>query len=175
MKFKLPSDTKELLKNPNETLDNVIKMVIQWDTQSMSYQEDNGIQQRDHKQKTLTIMCKMLCLPLQNNTGMDEVCPYCKKPHHKRRTMLAEKIWRRPQGQGQDINTDFEENLQSSRRDPTARRTQTSSRKVMRSTLHTFQGMTIGGNRIENLMDTDRYHQGEKQKQRKCICEATTS
>ena len=60
MKFKLPSDTKELLKNPNETFDNVIKMLLQWDTQSMSYQEDNGIQQRDHKQKTLTIMCKML-------------------------------------------------------------------------------------------------------------------
>ena len=64
MKFKLPSDTKELLKNPNETLDNVIKMVTQWDTQSMSYQEDNGIQQRDYQQKTLT-MCKMLGPPLQ--------------------------------------------------------------------------------------------------------------
>ena len=34
MKFKLPSDTKELLKNPNETLDNVIKMVTQLDTQA---------------------------------------------------------------------------------------------------------------------------------------------
>jgi hypothetical protein len=84
MKFKLPSDTKELLKNPNETLDNVIKMVTEWDTQSMSYQEDNGIQQRDHTQKSLTIMCKMLDLPLQDDTSTDETCSYCKKPHHTR-------------------------------------------------------------------------------------------
>ncbi len=32
----------------------------------------------------------------------------------------------------------------------------------MRTTLHTLQGMTIGGNRIKKLMDTDRYHQGER-------------
>ena len=49
MKFKLPSDTKELLKNPNETLDNVIKMVTQWDTQNMSYRQEKGIHQQDYK------------------------------------------------------------------------------------------------------------------------------
>jgi hypothetical protein len=57
MKFKLPSDTKELLKNPNETLDNVIKTVTQWDTQSMSYRQEKGIHQQKHtdvnKQMTL--------------------------------------------------------------------------------------------------------------------------
>ncbi len=79
MKFKLPSDTKELLKNPNETLDNVIKMVTQWDTQRMSYRQEKGIQGQDYKQKTLTIMCNMLDLPLQNDTSTDEECPYYRK------------------------------------------------------------------------------------------------
>ena len=88
MKFKLPSDTKELLKIPNETLDNVIKMVAQWDTQSMSYREENGIHQQEqadvNKQMSLNIMCNMLDLPLQNDESMDDTCPYCKKPHHTR-------------------------------------------------------------------------------------------
>ena len=67
MKFKLPSDTKELLRNPNETLDNVIKMVTQWDTQSMSYRKEN--------------------------TGTDKACPYCKKLHHTlTKTVLVEEI-----------------------------------------------------------------------------------
>jgi len=52
-------------------------MVTQWDTQSMSYQEDNGIQQRDYQQNTGPADPK-------NNTGTDEACPYCKKPHHTR-------------------------------------------------------------------------------------------
>ena len=52
-------------------------MVTQWDTQSMSYQEDNGIQQRDYQQHTGPAAPK-------NNTGTDEACPYCKKPHHTR-------------------------------------------------------------------------------------------
>ena len=34
----------------------------------------------------------------------------------------------------------------------------------MRSILHTLQGMTIGGIRIKELMDTDKYHQGERMK-----------
>ena len=48
----------------------------------MSYQQDNGIQEQDHKQKTLTIMCKMLGLPIQNDTDTDEACPYCRKFHY---------------------------------------------------------------------------------------------
>ena len=36
----------------------------------------------DYKEKTLTIMYKMLVLTLQNDTSTDESCPYCKKIHH---------------------------------------------------------------------------------------------
>ncbi len=36
----------------------------------------------DYKEKTLTIMYKMLVLTLQNDTITDESCPYCKKFHH---------------------------------------------------------------------------------------------
>ena len=34
----------------------------------------------------------------------------------------------------------------------------------MRSILHTLQGMTIGGDRIKELIDTNKYHQGERMK-----------
>ena len=87
-------DTKELIKNPNETLDNVIKMVTQWDTQSMSYRQEKGIHQQKHtdvnKQMTVNIMCNMLDLPLQNDESMDDTCPYCEKPRHTR-----EQCWMR--------------------------------------------------------------------------------
>jgi hypothetical protein len=33
---------------------------------------------------------------------------------------------------------------------------------MMRSILHTLQGLSIGGSRIKELMLTDKYHQGEK-------------
>jgi hypothetical protein len=34
--------------------------------------------------------------------------------------------------------------------------------KMMRSILHTFQGMAFGGSRIKGLMNTDKYLQGER-------------
>ena len=34
--------------------------------------------------------------------------------------------------------------------------------KMMRSILQTLQGMIIGGSRIKELMNTDKYHQGER-------------
>ena len=48
MKLKLPPDTKELLKKPNETLDNIIDMVQQWDTHTGSYQHGERMQGQDH-------------------------------------------------------------------------------------------------------------------------------
>ena len=163
MKFKLPSDTKELLKNPNETLDNVIKMVTQWDTQSMSYQEDNGIGHRDHKQKTLTIMSKMLGLPLQNNTGTDEACPYCKKPHH-----TLKQCWLRKSDE--NLKDEVKMLIPSLKKIYKAQQDllqqkgkfTTDQQKLMKSILRTLQGMTIGGNTMETLMNTEVHHQGEE-------------
>ena len=163
MKFKLPSDTKELLKDPNGTLDNVIKMVTQWDTQSMSYQEDNGIRQRDHKQKTLTIMCKMLDLPLRNDTGTDEACPYCKKPHH-----TLTQCWLRKSDE--NLKDEVETLIPSLKKIYKAQQDllhqkgkfTTDQQKMMKSILRTLQGMTIGGNTMETLMNTEVHHQGEE-------------
>jgi hypothetical protein len=163
MKFKLPSDTKELLKNPNETLDNVIKMVTQWDTQSMSYQEDNGLSQRDHKQKTLTIMSKMLGLPLQNNTGTDEACPYCKKPHH-----TLKQCWLRKSDE--NLKDEVKMLIPSLKKIYKAQKDllqqkgkfTTDQQKMMKSILRTLQGMTIGGNTMGTLMNTEVHHQGEE-------------
>jgi hypothetical protein len=165
MKFRLPSDTKELLKEPNETLDKIITMITQWDTSTMSHQNQKEQQEKtDNKQIVLNIMCNMLDLPLQDDTSTDETCSYCEKPHHTR-----EQCWLRKSDEDlkekvkilipslKKIYKAQEEILQQ-------RGLKTHQEKVMRSTLHTLQGMTIGGNRIKNLMDTDRYHQGERSK-----------
>ncbi len=73
MKFKLPSDTKELLKEPNETLDKIITMITQWDTSTMSHKNQKEQREKaDNKQMVLNIMCNMLDLPLQDDTSTDE-------------------------------------------------------------------------------------------------------
>jgi hypothetical protein len=163
MKFKLPSDTKELLKNPNETLDNVIKMVTQWDTKSMSYQEDNGIGHRDHKQKTLTIMSKMLGLPLRNNTGTDEACPYCKKPHHTLKQCWLRKSDENLKDKVKTLIPSLKK-IYKAQQDLLQQKGKftTDQQKMMKSILRTLQGMTIGGNTMETLMNTEVHHQGEE-------------
>jgi hypothetical protein len=58
MKFKLPSDTKELLKEPNETLDKIITMITQWDTSTMDHQNQKEQQEKaDNKQMVLSTLC----------------------------------------------------------------------------------------------------------------------
>ena len=43
VKLGLPSDTKELLKEPNETLDKVIDMTRKWDSPTISYHNTKEI------------------------------------------------------------------------------------------------------------------------------------
>ena len=47
MKLKLPSDTKELLKEPNESLDKIMTMVTQWDNPTMSYHDTKEKSQKE--------------------------------------------------------------------------------------------------------------------------------
>ena len=162
MKLKLPSNTKELLKEPNETLNKIIAMITQWDTSTMSHQNQKEKQQADNKQMVLNIMCNMLDLPLQDDTSTDETCSYCEKPHHTR-----EQCWLRKSDE--DLKDKVKILIPSLKKIYKAQEEilqqgglKTHQEKVMRSTLHTLQGMTIGGNRIKKLMDTDRYHQGER-------------
>jgi hypothetical protein len=163
MKFKLPSETKEFLKEPNETLNKIITMITQWDTSTMSHQNQKEQREKaDNKQMVLNMMCNMLDLPLQDDTSTDETCSYCKKPHHTR-----EQCWLRKSDEDlkdkvkrlipslEKIYKTKEEILQQGG-------LKTHQEKLMRSTLHTLRGMTIGGNRIKNLMDTDSNRQGER-------------
>ena len=85
IKFRLPSDTKELLKEPNETLDKIMTMVTQWDNPTMRYHNTKEMkgQTEETKQIALKIMCEMLGLPLRH-VRADDTCPYCEKPHHTR-------------------------------------------------------------------------------------------
>ena len=108
MKLKLPSNTKELLKEPNETLDKIMTMMTQWENPTMSFHDTKEMedQSEETKQIVLKIMCEMLGLPLRH-VCVDDTCPY----------------------RSQNINTELKENLQDSRRDPTSRRTQISPRE----------------------------------------------
>ena len=94
VKFNLPSETKELLKQPNETLDKVIEMIRKWDTPTMSYHNTKEMkgQTNDGKQIALNIMCDMIGLPLQNLQSEDDTCPYCEKLHHTREQCRARKF-----------------------------------------------------------------------------------
>ena len=105
----------------------------------------------------------MLVLPLRN-VSVDDTCPYCEKPHHTRKQCWARKF----DGDLKDkvkilipslkkIYKAQEEILQQGGLRP-------HQEKTMKSILHTLQGMTIGGIRIKELMDTDKYHQGETKK-----------
>ena len=110
----------------------------------------------------LNIMCNMLDLPLQDDTSTDETCSYCKKPHHTR-----EQCWLRKSDE--DLKDKVKILIPNLKKIYKAQEDillqgglRSHQEKVMRTTLHTLQGMTIGGNRIKKLMDTDRYHQGER-------------
>ena len=68
VKLMLPSKTKELLKEPNETLDKVIDMARKWESPAMSYHYAKEIkgQTDGYKQVAFKIMCDMIGLPLQH-------------------------------------------------------------------------------------------------------------
>ena len=104
----------------------------------------------------------MLGLPPQDDTSTDETCSYCGKSHHTR-----EQCWLRKSDE--DLKDKVKILIPSLKKIYKAQEDillqgglRSHQEKVMRSTLHTLQGMTIGGNRIKKLMDTDRYHQGER-------------
>jgi hypothetical protein len=89
-----PSKTKELLKEPNETLDKVIDMSRKWESPSMSYHYAKEIkgQTNGDKQVALKIMCDMIGLPLQHLQSAADACPYCEKPRHTREQCRARKF-----------------------------------------------------------------------------------
>jgi hypothetical protein len=46
MKFNLPTTTKALLENPTDTLDQIIKMVTQWDTNQVASHLKNAVDRK---------------------------------------------------------------------------------------------------------------------------------
>ena len=58
MKFNLPTTTKALIENPTDTLDQIIKMVTQWDTnQAASHLKNAMDRKRDMGRNTKTLVC----------------------------------------------------------------------------------------------------------------------
>jgi hypothetical protein len=166
IKLSLPSATKEILKEPKETLDKVMEMISKWETPMLSCQTTKEMKGQTHeaKQVALNIMCKMLGLPLQSIQGADNTCPYCKSPHHTR-----EQCMERQSDEDLKDNAKLfipnlkkiykaqEEILQQGMQKGLKPHQET----LMKSIVHTLKGMEIGGNTIKELMDTEEYHQGE--------------
>ena len=94
MKLNLPKSTKALLENPTDTLDQIIKMVTQWDTnQVTSYMKNAMDRKRDmgRDTKTLHIVANLLDIPMIQqetpkavayNTTAETDCSYCKQKNH---------------------------------------------------------------------------------------------
>ena len=135
-------------------------MMTQWENSTMSFHDTKEMEGKteETKQITLKIMCKMLGLPLRH-VRADDTCPYCEKPRHTREQCWARKF----DGDLKDkvkilipslkkIYKAQEEILQQGGLRP-------HQEKTMRSILHTLQGTTVGGDRIKEVMDTDKYHQ----------------
>ena len=131
----------------------------------MSYHNTKEMkdQTEETKQITLNIMCEMLGLPLRK-VSADDTCPYCEKPHHTREQYWARKFDR-------DLKDEVKTLIPSLKKIYKAQEEilhqggfRSHQEKTMRSILHTLQGMTIGGDRIKELMDIDKYHQGERMK-----------
>jgi hypothetical protein len=166
IKMNLPSATKEILKEPKETLDKVMEMISKWETPMLICQTTKEMkgQTYEDKQVTLNIMCKMLGLPLQNIQGADNTCPYCESPHHTREQCMERQSDEDLKDNAKlfipslkKIHKTQEEILQQGMQKGLKPHQET----LMKSILYTLKGMKIGGNTIKELMDTEEYHQGE--------------
>ena len=126
----------------------------------MSYHNTKEIkgQTDDCKQIAINIMCDMIGLPFQNLQGADDTCPYCETPRLSREQCRARKF-------DEDLKDKVKTLIPSLKR---IYKTQKEilqqgmhkglrpyQEKMMRSILHTLQGMAIGGSRIKELMNTD--------------------
>jgi hypothetical protein len=95
MKFNLPTTTKALLENPTDTLDQIIKMVTQWDTNQVASHLKNAVdRKRDmvRNTKTLHIVANLLDIPMiqqetpktvSYNTTAETDYSYCKQKNHR--------------------------------------------------------------------------------------------
>ena len=113
---------------------------------------------------TIVTQWDNLTMGYHNTVSVDDTCPYCEKPHHTR-----EQCWvRKFDGDLKDKVKILIPSLKKIYKGQTEILQQGGLRpyqeKTMRSILHTLQGMTIGGDRIKELVDTDKYHQGERMK-----------
>ena len=145
MKLKLPSNTKELLKEPNETLDKIMTMMTPWENPTMSFHDTKEMkdQTEETKQIALKIMCEMLGLPLRH-VRADDTCPYCEKPHHTREQCWARKF-------DGDLKDEVKTLIPSLKKIYKAQEEilhqggfRSHQEKTMRSILHTLQGQGEG-------------------------------
>ncbi len=120
------------------------------DSPAMSYHNTKEIkgQTNDGKQIALNIMCDVIGLPLQNLQSADATCPYCEKPRHTREQCRARKFDEALKDKVKTLIPSLKR-IYKAREEILQKGMQKGLRpyqeKMMRSILHTLQGLTIGG------------------------------
>ena len=179
MKLNLPKSTKALLENPTDTLDHVIKMVTQWDTnQVTSYMKNAMDRKRDmgRDTKTLHIVANLLDIPMAQqdmvkavayNTTLETDCSYCKQKNHT----LEQCRWKKFDRELKDKVAILVPTLLKNHKalqDLLQQKGRLSNdlENMVKSVLKTFQGLTIGGiNMRDRTLQPSRNNHGQTPKQ----------
>ena len=158
MKFNLPGKTKALLENPVDTLDQIIRMVTKWDTTQVTFQMRNVMKRKrdmGRNTKTLHIVAGLLDIPMIQqemtqtvtyNVTTETDCSYCKQKNHTIEMCKNRKFDRELKDKVAIIVPSLVKNHKALQ-DLLQQKGRLSNdlEKVVRSTLKTFQVLTIGG------------------------------
>ena len=158
MKFNLPTTTKALLENPTDTLDQIIKMVTKWGTNQVASHLKNAVdRKRDmgRNTKTLHIVATLLDIPMIQqetpkavayHTTAETDCSYCKQKNHT----LEQCRWKKFDRELKDkvvilVSTLLKNHKALQDLLHQKGRLSIDLENLVKSTLKTFQGLTIGG------------------------------
>ncbi len=158
MKFNLPGTTKALLENPIDTLDQIIRRVTKWDGTQVTPQMRNAMVRRremGRNVRILHIVTELLEIPMiqqdmVNATAYsatsETICSYCKQKNHTIEMCVHKKFDRELKDKVAIIVPTLVENFETLN-DLLQQKGRLSNdlEKIVRKTLKTFQGLTIGG------------------------------
>jgi hypothetical protein len=179
MKFNLPGTTKALLENPIDTLDQIIRMVTKWDGTQVTPQMRNAmVRTRDtgRNTRTLHIVTELLEIPMMKqdmisataySATTETICSYCKQKSHTIEMCMNRKFDRELKDKVAIIVPTLVKNYKTLN-DLLQQKGRLSNdlEKIVRTTLKTFQGLTIGGIKMrERTSQTPKIANGQNPKQ----------
>jgi uncharacterized coiled-coil protein SlyX len=179
MKFNLPGTTKALLENPIDTLDQIIRMVTKWDSTQVTLRLKNAMGRRrnmDRRADTLYIVAELLDIPVAHQGTVNAVtynattetdCSYCKQGNHTLEMCRNRKFDREVKDKVAIIVPSLVKSYKALH-DLLQQKGRVSNdlEKMIRSTLKTFQGLTIGGIKMrDRIPQTPKIANGHTPKQ----------